>query len=150
MQSPAPESPIAAIRRYRLLLLAAALYDGILGLVFLFFGGSVLAQLDVPAPENPVYIQLAAGLIAIFGLGFYLASRHPLLNVDIVRLGVVFKVFYIVLALLALVQGTLPHPLFLLFAAVDTLFLALFLIFLLNIAPKRAELERVVSGKLVA
>ncbi|HEU5433658.1 MAG TPA: hypothetical protein VFU81_18465, partial [Thermomicrobiales bacterium] len=55
----------ASIEAYRWLLLAAAVYDGALGLVFLFFHRPLLAWLAVPAPENPIYLQLAAGCIAL-------------------------------------------------------------------------------------
>ena len=112
-------SPLEA---QRLLLTATALYDGVLGLVFLVLFRPLLGLLGVAVPENPIYLQLAAGCIALFGLGFWHAAQHPVRNLDLVRLGVGMKVFYVALAVYAAAVGLLPHPLFLVLALLDALF----------------------------
>ena len=112
-------SPLEA---QRLLLTAAALYDGILGLLFLLFFRPILGLLGAAVPENPVYLQLAAGCIALFGLGFWWAAQRPVRNLDLVRLGTGLKVFFVCLAAYAAAVGLLPHPLFLVLALLDALF----------------------------
>ena len=112
-------SPLEA---QRLLLTAAALYDGILGLLFLLFFRPILGLLGAAVPENPVYLQLAAGCIALFGLGFWWAAQHPVRNLDLVRLGTGLKVFFVCLAAYAAAVGLLPHPIFLVLALLDALF----------------------------
>jgi hypothetical protein len=127
-------------------LLIAAVYDGLLGLLFLFFAAPLFRALGIESAADPVYIQLAAGLIAIMGFGFYLAWRDPLLNGDIILMGAVFKVFYIVLAVITQIQGQIPHPLFLVFAAADVVFLIVFIAFLRDVSAVRGVLNRFMAG----
>ena len=120
MASSTPKS--SSLEAQRLLLTAAAVYDVLLGLLFLFLFRPLLGLLGVAVPENPIYLQLAAGCIALFGLGFWHAAQHPVRNLDLVRLGVGMKVFYVALAVYAAAVGLLPHPLFLVLALLDALF----------------------------
>jgi hypothetical protein len=147
MQSPPIEAARIAVERYRPALLVAAIYDGLLGLAFLFFFGPIFAWLGIAPAADPVYIQLAAGLIAIMGLGFWFAWREPLINSDLVLLGTVFKAFYVLLAIYAQVQGQVPHGLFLLFAAVDAVFFVVFLLFLRETSAARAALGTLATGR---
>lgn len=105
---------------------------------FLFLAEPIFSALGIENAADPVYVQLAAGLIAIVGLGFFLAWRAPLRNRDLVLLGAVFKAFYILLAVYALVRGEVPHPVFLAFAAVDVAFLVVFVRFLQDTAVRLA------------
>lgn len=45
-----------------------ALYDGILGLAFLFAGHSIFAHFEVPPPNHPGYLQFPALLLIIFAI----------------------------------------------------------------------------------
>ena len=47
MQSPAIEAARIAVNRYRVVLLLAALYEGLLGLAFLFFSGPIFRVLGI-------------------------------------------------------------------------------------------------------
>ena len=147
MQSPVIEIARAAANRYRPALLLSAIYDGLLGLAFLFFSEQFFRALGVETTADPVYVQLAAGLIAIMGLGFYLAWRNPLVNWDLVLVGAVFKAFYILLAVWAWLRGEVPHAVFLLFAGVDVIFLIVLLLFLLDTRPARAVLAGYAAGE---
>jgi hypothetical protein len=147
MQSPAIEAARIEVNRYRVVLLLAAIYEGLLGLAFPFFSGPIFRALGIEFAADPVYVQLAAGLIAIMGLGFYFAWRDPLINGDIVRLGAVFKVFYVLLAISAQIRGELPHGLFLLFAAIDVAFFLVFLLFLRDTSAARAALAELAAGQ---
>lgn len=147
METSPIDADLVNIERYRLPLLAGALYDGLLGLAFLFFAGPLFALLGIAMAADPVYVQLAAGLVAIMGFGLYLAWRDPLLDGDIVLMGVVFKAFYIALALYALATGGLPHWIFLLLAAIDLVFLIVFVLFLRDTSDARAALARSIPGR---
>ena len=147
MHSPAIEAARAAVDRYRLPLLLAAIYDGLLGLIFLFLADPIFRALGIDLGANLIYAQLAAGLIAIMGYGFYLAWRDPLLNGDIVLLGAVFKAFYILLALYALARGELPHGLFLIFAAIDVIFLIVFVLHLRDAVVVRTAMASLVGER---
>ena len=89
----------------------------------------------------------SAGLIAIMGLGFFLAWRDPLRNRDLVLLGAVFKAFYILLAAYALVRGEVPHLVFLIFAAIDVLFLIVFVRFLQGTGAAHAAVGASIAGE---
>jgi hypothetical protein len=147
MQLPAIEAARTTIDRYRPVFLLAALYDGLLGLAFLFFWEPIFRMLGIESTADPVYVQLAAGLIAIMGLGFYFVWREPLINSDIVLLGVVFKAFYIVLAIYAQIRGEVPHAVFVLFAAIDAAFFLAFVLFLRDTSAARAALSRLTAGR---
>lgn len=112
---------------YRTAFLVGAFYDGILGLLFLVAAGPILRALGVPVPDNLVYLHLAAGLIALMGLLQYYVWRDMERNVDIIRVLVAFKAFYVLLAVVAWLRGDLPHPLFGLMAVVDLGFFLAFL-----------------------
>jgi hypothetical protein len=130
MHSPRIDDAGPLVSQTRPVLLLCAIYDGLLGLAFLFFAEPIFRVLGIESTADPIYAQLAAGLIAIMGLGFFLAWRDPLRNRDLVLLGAVFKAFYILLAAYALIRGEVPHPVFLVFAAIDILFLIVFVRFL--------------------
>ena len=63
MQLPAIEAVRTTIERYRPAFLLAALYDGLLGLAFLFFWEPIFRGLGIEPVADPIYVQLAAGLI---------------------------------------------------------------------------------------
>ena len=150
MPSPAIEAARNALDRYRLPLLLTAIYDGLLGLIFLFFSGPIFRSLGIEPPANPVYVQLAAGLIAIMGLAFYLAWRDPLVNSDLVLVGVVFKAFYVLLAIYAQIRGEIPHGLFLVFAGIDAVFLLVFLSYLRDAGAAREAIHDLIAGRTVS
>ena len=111
----------------RLAFLIGAIYDGVLGLIFLLAPRAIMTVLGIPFPENAIYLQLAAGLIALMGLLHYFVWRDRVSNADIITVLVVFKVFYVLLTILSASQGRLPHPLFGVFAVIDLLFFLVFL-----------------------
>ncbi|MFM9108959.1 MAG: hypothetical protein ACKOWF_19910 [Chloroflexota bacterium] len=104
-----------------------AIYDGVLGLLFLVAYGPLLTILGVPLPENPIYLQLAAGLIAVMGLLQYFAWKNGAVHDETIMALVVFKALYVLLAIFSGIRGELPHPVFGVFAAIDLAFMAIFL-----------------------
>ena len=77
-----------------LLFVIAALYDGILGLLFLAAPGWPFEHFDVTPPNHMGYIQFPAALLLIFGLMFATIAWNPLANRGLIVYGILLKVAY--------------------------------------------------------
>ena len=115
---------------WRAFFLVAALYDIVLGAVFVIAGESILTAIGMTLPPHIAYIQLAAIFILVQGLSYWLVYRDPLGNLGIVRIGVVYKAAYAGLAAWYLILGTLPSVFFIPWAIIDLGFLVGFVLFL--------------------
>ena len=123
-------SPFSATRSFAPLFLLAAAYDLVLGVAFFFFYRPIFDALGVAPPENRSYVHLTAAFVAVQGLGYAFVWRNPQRNVDLVKVGVVYKAAYIGTALVYLLNGELLHNIFAWFAVFDVAFLVGFLRFL--------------------
>ena len=123
---------------WRTFFLVAALYDLVLGAVFVVFGEPILEAIGMALPPHVAYIQLAAVFIFVQGLSYWLVCRDPLANLGLVRVGVAYKVAYAGLALYYLVIGSCPSVFFIPWAVVDLLFLVGFVMFLRAGPARRA------------
>jgi hypothetical protein len=110
----------------RPLFVVAALYDFVLGVVFLFAFQSVYLRFNVTLPNHPAYVQFAATLVAIFGVGFWFVSRAPERNRDIIKLGILLKLAYSATVLVYWAQGRIPM-MWVPFAWIDLAFMATFI-----------------------
>ena len=72
----------------------AALYDGLLALLFLFFWRDVFAHFNITPPNHPGYAQFPALLLIIFGLLFLQIARNPAANRDLIVYGILLKIAY--------------------------------------------------------
>ena len=115
---------------WRTFFLVAALYDLILGAVFVLIGEPILRAIGMALPPHIAYIQLAAIFTFVQGLGYWFVFRDPYANLGIVRVGVAYKAAYSGLALYYLVIGQLPSVFFIPWAVTDLLFLIGFVMFL--------------------
>ena len=122
------ERPVSS--GWRTFFLVAALYDLILGAVFLVVGEPILTAVGMVLPPHVAYIQLAAVFIFVQGLGYWLVFRDPFANLGIVRMGVAYKAAYSGLTLYFLVSGQLPSVFFIPWAVTDLLFLIGFVMLL--------------------
>jgi hypothetical protein len=113
--------------RFRTLFLVAALYDIVLGIAFFVFWRPVLTSLGVPLPENTSYLLIASAYIFSQGVSYWYVSRDVLKNIDMVKVGVLYKFIYVGLAIYYVAIGQLPHVVFGWFAGFDFIFLVLFL-----------------------
>jgi hypothetical protein len=118
------------LQRWRLLFTAVGAYDLVLGFAFFWFYQPLFDALDVAEPETGAYVQLAAALVAVQGISYFVVARRPVRNVDLVVVGVVYKLAYVGLALYYWVIDELPHGVFLAFGLVDALVLVAFVAFL--------------------
>jgi hypothetical protein len=104
----------------------AAVYDLVLGFVFWMFFPLIYGYFGLELPNHPGYVQLSAIFIFIIGFGFFLVTRDPVGNRQIVLLGILMKLGYCLVVFSYLFYKTVP-PIYVPFAILDLLFLALFL-----------------------
>ena len=72
----------------------AGLYDGILGLVFLFGWEPIFRHFAVAPPNHPGYVQFPALLLIVFSLMFFAVARDPVRNRVLIPYGVLLKAAY--------------------------------------------------------
>ncbi len=132
------------VKFFKTFFLVAALYDLILGAVFFLLYGPVYDFLDIALPNSTSYIHLMAGFVFVQGIGYWFVYRNMLRNIDLVRLGVIYKAVYSSVAVYYLAIGQLPDAIFAWFALFDVLFLIGFVRFLM--LARASELEPVPQG----
>jgi hypothetical protein len=76
------------------LFVVSALYDGILGLFFLFLGGAVFEWFKVAPPNHLGYVHFPAALLIVFALMFLAVARDPIGNRNLIPYGILLKVSY--------------------------------------------------------
>jgi hypothetical protein len=77
-----------------LLFLVAALYDGVLGLVFLFAASDVFEMFKVAPPSHFGYVHFPAALLVIFAIMFLAIARNPARNRNLIPYGILLKISY--------------------------------------------------------
>jgi hypothetical protein len=82
----------------RVLFGLAALYDGVLGFVFLFIPWWVYRTCEVTPPNHWGYVQFPAALLLVFAVMFVAIARQPVGNRDLIPYGVCLKVAYCAVA----------------------------------------------------
>jgi len=110
----------------RALFAVAGLYDGLLGLGFLFAGPQLFSRMGVPAPNHWGYVHFPALLLIVFAVAFFAIARDPLANRNLIPFGVLLKISYCAIVFYYWLLGGVPSiwkP----FAFIDLLFLVLFL-----------------------
>jgi hypothetical protein len=115
---------------YRAGFAISAAYDVILGLLFFAAFRPAFAMLGIAGPDSPVYVQATAAFVFVQGIGYLFVYVNPARNVDIVRLGIVYKIVYASLSFIYWGMGTLPHPVFAIFGIIDLGFVVFFIGFL--------------------
>jgi hypothetical protein len=131
-----------ALNFYKALFLVAALYDGVLGAVFFFLYSPLFEALGIALPNNTSYIHLTAGFVFVQGVGYWFVYRRMLQNIDLVKLGVIYKGIYSLVAVYYLATGQLLNAIFAWFALGDVLFLVGFVRFLVLTRPMGLEPQR--------
>lgn len=114
------------LRFYRAVFLVAALYDLILGTVFLFLYPWVYGVMGIPLPTEPAYLQMAAAFVLVQGMMYVLVYRNLEGNRDLILVGATYKAAYAVISLYHLGAGDLPHPFFAVFGVLDIGFMVVF------------------------
>ena len=107
------------------LFVVGALYDGLLGIAFLFAAGEVFRILEVTPPNHPGYVQFPAALLIVFALMFLAIAKDPIANRNLILYGILLKVSYCSVVFFHWLTAGIPYmwkP----FAICDLVFLALF------------------------
>ncbi len=72
----------------------AALYDGLLGLLFIFGAGAVFMWFEITPPNHFGYIHFPAALLIVFALMFLAIAKTPYKNRNLIPYGILLKVSY--------------------------------------------------------
>jgi len=115
---------------FRRLFLVASIYDFVLGFIFLFLYKPVFAFFNIDLPVYPMYLQMTAGLVLAMGIAYYYIYRNLYRNYDLVKLGIAYKIVYIVIASYFYFMN-LADVTFFWFVLCDLVFLVLFIKFLM-------------------
>jgi hypothetical protein len=113
----------------------AALYDGVLGILFLAAPAWVYQQAQVTPPNHWGYVRFPAALLIVFAAMFAAIAADPLRNRNLIPYGIGLKVSYCAVTIGYWMSSGLPgiwKP----FAIVDLIMLALFAWAWATLAPK--------------
>ena len=72
----------------------SAVYDGLLGLLFLFFWRQLFERFQVTPPNHAGYVQFPALLLMIFGAMFLQIALDPVRNRSLIAYGIALKIAY--------------------------------------------------------
>jgi hypothetical protein len=79
---------------YRGVFLIAAGYDFFLGFIFFLFYKVIYSVFSIELPNSPAYLQLSAAFVFVQGLLYYFVYLNLKRNVDIVKVGVAYRIVY--------------------------------------------------------
>ena len=77
-----------------ILFIIAALYDGLLGLGFLFSAEALFEGFQVTPPNHFGYVHFPAALLLVFALMYLAIARNPQANRNLIPYGMLLKVSY--------------------------------------------------------
>ena len=107
--------------------MVAALYDGVLGLAFLFFPMAIFAFYGVAPPNHAAYVQFSALMLLIFAAMFMRIANNPSRNYELIPYGVALKASYSGLTFWYVTTAGIPS-MWIPWALADLIFLILFVI----------------------
>lgn len=110
---------------FRLLFLASAAYDGLLGIAFLVAGARIFSAAGITPPNHWGYVDFAASLLLLFGVMFFQIARDPARNRLLIPYCILLKACYVGTVLWHSFTDGVP-PLWKFFAVADTLFAILY------------------------
>ncbi|HJN66071.1 MAG: hypothetical protein QF408_12160 [Pirellulales bacterium] len=103
----------------------AALYDGLLGVLFVIAPSWVFTKYGIDPPNHLGYVQFSAALLIIFGLMFLNIARDPHKHAPLILYGILLKVAYCSVTLTYWIDANIPwiwKP----FTIIDLVMLGLF------------------------
>lgn len=119
-----------------LLFLIAAVYDEVLGVMFLAFGPYVFERAGINPPNHWGYVQFPAALLVVFGIMFLAVAVRPVANRNLIPYGILLKISYAGVVLYYWIVEPIPliwKP----FAVADLVFMILFAWAFISIANKK-------------
>lgn len=115
------------ISMVKTLFFIAAIYDGVLGFVFLIWPGLAFQIFEVTPPNHFGYVQFPAVLLMIFAAMFYRVAKDPVANRFIMLYGVALKTGYCGLVFYYMATTGVP-AMWVPWAWADLAFLVLFIL----------------------
>jgi hypothetical protein len=111
----------------KILFSCAAVFNWLVALA-LFFNASLLLELFAvtPLPTELAFVHQFAGLVFLFGFGYYWAGNDLKTNAPVIRLGVAGKLGVVTIGLFDIVAGNISWQ-FMLLASADLVFALLFI-----------------------
>ncbi len=109
------------------LFLIAAIYDGLIGLIFLFFWRVLFDRMHITPPNHAGYVQFSALLLVIFSWMFLRIARNPDANRTLIDFGIALKVAYSGIVFFYQLSTGVP-AMWVWFAWFDVIFLILFVL----------------------
>jgi hypothetical protein len=109
------------------LFIVAGIYDGVLGIVFLLFGGRIFRMSGVTPPNHTGYIQFPALILLVFAAMFFQVAAHPARNRALIPYGAGLKAAYCGVVFWNAIDGGIPS-LWMPWAWMDLIFLVSFAI----------------------
>ncbi|MEI7902153.1 MAG: hypothetical protein WCK89_18010 [bacterium] len=76
------------------LFILAAIYEGLLGLAFLFASGTLFRWFGVEPPNHPGYVQFPGALLVVFAVMFTAVAADPRRNRNLIPYGILLKASY--------------------------------------------------------
>jgi hypothetical protein len=105
----------------------AGIYNGVLGVVFLFFAPTIFDKFGITPPNHYGYIVFPALLMILFAAMFFRIASAPERRRDLIPYGVGLKAAYAGTVFWYQIQGNVP-AMWVPMAWIDAVFLVLFLI----------------------
>ncbi len=105
----------------------SGLYDGVLGVAFVFAPASIFAMYEVTPPNHMAYVQFPALLLILFGIMFFRIAMDPVKNRDLILYGCGLKVSYCSMVFYYMLATGIPD-MWVPWAYADLVFLVLFVI----------------------
>lgn len=134
---------------YRTLYATTAIYDLVLGIVFLFFGHWAFDVLNIEEkyPEGG-FLPLIGAFVLVLGIAYVLIWRGDFWrNRDLMLVGALYKLAYTGVGLWVAIFDEVPHMLFLwAFGVADAIFLVLMVECLLYLYGHRPIRDRVTES----
>ena len=115
----------------------SALYDGVLGLAFLFAAPALFQWFNVPPPNHFGYVHFPGALLITFAILFLVVARNPVANRNLIPFGMLLKVSYCGTVFYHWFSAGIPDmwkP----FAWADLIFLAAYAVAYVQLKPKES------------
>ena len=115
---------------YRTVFFVGAIWNWLITISFAMGYKILFPVFGMSQPVYPVFFLLFLGICFVFGIGYYWVSKDIFKNHDIIRLGIIAKLYVFGMAVWAVWTGQ-THFIFLGAGVVDLFFAALYVEFLL-------------------
>lgn len=111
----------------RVIFIIAGIYDGMLGMVFLFMPEAIFAFYVVTPPNHMAYVEFPAFLLIIFAMMFFRIAMDPARFRELMLFGVGLKVAYCSLVFKYVMTDGIP-TMWIPWAWLDLVFIVAFLL----------------------